>query len=565
MPSILIFLSLLENLFAAIKKSYYLRIIFPLKRFVLFCYPFGIRLVSGFYPFAIQFFCFPFAIRSGSDKDSNHAVESKFLQKIIDQIESEIVLVFPDISQKFMMECDASEIGFGCILKQSHGIVGFFSKKFSKSENNYSIVEKEFLAIKEGLKNWEKIVLCCEIEIRTDNKALLNFENINSNRISRWNWIFEEFNFKIVHVKSELNHIADTLSRNCNIKIVKQKTNEIIFKELIESLSNENQESNQKEILLKLHELLGHPGPRNSSKLLKNYIGKSFNNLNQSISLNCFKCLTCKHRNMKRELTNGKLFSKIPGADLATDIYGPYKFKYKDTYKKIYFVSFLDICTRYTETIGIKDIKAETVTNAFNKGWIEKHGKPKTILCDHDTQYTSNIFQNYCEEREIKIKYATVNNPQGNASVERIHRSINEIMRIFHKEKRMKELEKLIYLRLNVMMNRNTGEAPFTLFHKRKFGNENFIREYDLVLKRANNFSQLNKNIRKPDKSKGKMLSIKKGDKILIKNKVNLKQDPLWKGPYEVAHVGEHHIEFQNGIIREKVSKKNVQAVQEGG
>ena len=87
------------------------------------------------------------------------------------------------------MECDASEIGFGCVLKQSHGIVGFFSKKFSKSENNYSIVEKEFLAIKEGLKNWEKIVLGCEIEIRADNKALLNFRTINSNRIFRWNWM----------------------------------------------------------------------------------------------------------------------------------------------------------------------------------------------------------------------------------------------------------------------------------------------------------------------------------------------------------------------------------------
>ena len=114
-------------------------------------------------------------------------------------------------------------------------------------------------------------------------------------------------------------------------------------------------------------------------------------------------------------------------------------------------------------------------------------------------------------------------------------------------------------------MNRNTGEAPFTLFHKRKFGNEEFIPDYNSMLEKANESSQLSKKFGKPNKLKAKMLSIKNGDKILIKNKVNLKQDPLWKGPYEVTHVGEHHIEFKNGIIREKVSKKNVQVVQEGG
>ena len=53
LPSILIFLSLLQNLFAAKKKSSYLRIIFPLNRFVLFCYPFAIHLVSVRYQASI--------------------------------------------------------------------------------------------------------------------------------------------------------------------------------------------------------------------------------------------------------------------------------------------------------------------------------------------------------------------------------------------------------------------------------------------------------------------------------------------------------------------------------
>ena len=63
----LIFPCLLEKLFqedyAAKNKSSYLRIISPLKGFVLF-YPFPIHFVSVRYPFAIPSICYPFAIRS---------------------------------------------------------------------------------------------------------------------------------------------------------------------------------------------------------------------------------------------------------------------------------------------------------------------------------------------------------------------------------------------------------------------------------------------------------------------------------------------------------------------
>jgi hypothetical protein len=73
------------------------------------------------------------------------------------------LLKHPDFSKEFILET-------GATLKQQDEIIGLFSKKFSKTELNYSIVEKEALGIIKALEHFKPIIFNSNILIRTDHK-----------------------------------------------------------------------------------------------------------------------------------------------------------------------------------------------------------------------------------------------------------------------------------------------------------------------------------------------------------------------------------------------------------
>lgn len=59
-------------------------------------------------------------------------------------------------------------------------------QKAHKIGKMYSIAEKEFLSIVKSLNHFEKIILACKIIILTDNKNIMDYRKIKSNRISKW-------------------------------------------------------------------------------------------------------------------------------------------------------------------------------------------------------------------------------------------------------------------------------------------------------------------------------------------------------------------------------------------
>ena len=100
--------------------------------------------------------------------------------KIITLITSSPVLVKPDPSRQFELEVDASQIGTGAILYRRdppkiradgsekpgpRRPVGFHSQKFTTTEQNYPIYDREFLAIMRGLRCWTHLLKGTHIPI----------------------------------------------------------------------------------------------------------------------------------------------------------------------------------------------------------------------------------------------------------------------------------------------------------------------------------------------------------------------------------------------------------------
>ena len=130
------------------------------------------------------------------------------------------VLRCPDLAAQFVLQTDASERGVGAVLSQQgpdgqEHPVGYFSRKYSAREQNYSTVEKECLAIKLATQAFQVYLLGREFVVETDHRALEwlhRFKDTNP-RLCRWSLMLQPFKFTVRHKAGVTHGNADALSR----------------------------------------------------------------------------------------------------------------------------------------------------------------------------------------------------------------------------------------------------------------------------------------------------------------------------------------------------------------
>lgn len=125
------------------------------------------------------------------------------------------MLAIPDFSKPFVLETDASEVGFGAVLLQDSHPVAYLSKVVCPKNQALPTYEKECLAIILAVEKWRPYLQNAEFIIRTDHKSLLHLtEQRITSRIQQKALLkLMDLQFKIIYKQGALNQAADALSR----------------------------------------------------------------------------------------------------------------------------------------------------------------------------------------------------------------------------------------------------------------------------------------------------------------------------------------------------------------
>ncbi|GJZ48187.1 putative reverse transcriptase domain-containing protein [Tanacetum coccineum] len=303
-------------------------------------------------------------------------------QTLKDKLCNAPVLALPDGSEDFVVYCDASGIGLGCVLMQRGKVIAYASRQLKIHENNYTTHDLELGAVMFALKIWRHYLYGTKSVIYMDHKSLQHIfsqKELNM-RQRRWIELFSDYDCEIRYHPGKANVVADALSRKERVKPKRVRAMNMIlqssFKDRILTAQKEvvDESAGLQKGLDEMIEL------RNDGALY--YLDRIWVPLKGDV------------RTLIMDEAYKSKYSVHPGAD------------------KMYY--------------DLRDRLARLYLNEI----VARHGVPISIISNRDSRFTSRFWQSMQEALGTRLDMSMTYHPQTDGQSERTIQTLEDMLRV---------------------------------------------------------------------------------------------------------------------------------------
>ena len=185
-------------------------------------------------------------------------------------------------------------------------------------------------------------------------------------------------------------------------------------------------------IITDVHEspINGHKGiTKTYNRIRQNYY---WPNMKAQVQEIIGKCKACQLGKLVRQkVRQPMVLTDTPGASfdkLSMDIVGPLE---KTRNDNLYILTMQDLLTKFCILVPLKSINSSDIAEMFLRRCVYVHGSPKVVLTDQAANFTSALMRNVAKLCRIKTCTTTAFHPQSNGSIERMHHSLKEYLKMY--------------------------------------------------------------------------------------------------------------------------------------
>lgn len=430
------------------------------------------------------------------------------------------MLAYPDYKKPFEVYTDASGTHVGAVLVQrderNQGkVVEYISCILNVHEKNYSMAEKELLAVMFAVKKWEHYLAANKFIIWCDNSAapeMLNKKE-KSSRIIRWAHNLSPFQFEWRKIEGKKNVVADVMTRMVagitveestypwmdeNRRRTEQEEDEGIVDMWVSQeegrrrgrrLKRENgliwAEMREKDktwwaiVAPKLwraelmdlahgNVMAGHFGiERTLKRLTTHYV---WDGIEDDVKKVVEDCITCQKRKKDTDRRKGTLepitVMSEPWAMVGMDLVGPLP---ETKRGNKYVLNMMDYFTKYPVSVALKDKTADTVAEAIKEHLILRFGIPRIFISDQGSEFVNHVLRDLAHKLGVKHNITSPYHPQANGLIERYNQTMGDIIaKLAEKDKQWDEWVPHAAFAYATTKHKTTGETPYAMLFGRE-------------------------------------------------------------------------------------------------